>query len=83
VTSPTQRFAIELGRKSRPLLLFFGARESNSYVDLGAELHAQFGFFNFHTPVANVASYRIEGPWLWITAIGVRRGSSKAGCMMD
>jgi hypothetical protein len=24
------------------------------------------------TPVSNIASWRIEGPWLWITAIGVR-----------
>lgn len=25
------------------------------------------------TPVSNIASWRIEGPWLWVTAIGVRR----------
>ena len=25
------------------------------------------------TSVGNVASWRIEGPWHWITAIGVRR----------
>jgi hypothetical protein len=25
------------------------------------------------TPVANIASWRIEGPWRWITAIGVRK----------
>ena len=24
------------------------------------------------TPVANVVAWRIEGPWAWITAIGVR-----------
>ena len=24
------------------------------------------------TPLANIAGWRIEGPWLWITAIGVR-----------
>jgi hypothetical protein len=25
-------------------------------------------------PLSNVAQWRIEGPWLWITAIGVRYG---------
>ena len=29
--------------------------------------------FSFATPLANVERYRIEGPWRWITAIGVRR----------
>jgi hypothetical protein len=24
--------------------------------------------------VSNIARWRIEGPWLWITAIGIRRG---------
>jgi hypothetical protein len=36
-------------------------------------LDARFGFFRVTTPVANIAAWRIEGPWAWITAIGVRR----------
>ena len=55
------------------MLLLFGVRPANAYVDLGdQELDAHFGFFRFRTPAGNLASWRIEGPWLWITAIGVR-----------
>ena len=45
------------------------------------------------TPLANISGWRIEGPWLWITAIGVRRslrhrdvtfgGSAHGGVRMD
>ena len=69
---PAQRFPIRLGRRSRPLLRVFGAREDNAYVDLNGDLDARFGRFRVVTPVANLASWRIEGPWLWVTAIGVR-----------
>ena len=68
----TQRFPIRIGRRSRPLLLLFGVRAGNAYVDLDGELDARFGFYRVHTPLTNLASWRIEGPWLWITAIGVR-----------
>lgn len=69
----TRRFPILVGRRSRFLLLLFGVRADNAYVDLGdAELDAHFGFFRVRTPTRNLASWRIEGPWLWVTAIGVR-----------
>lgn len=80
VTSPQQaqsyRFPFRIGGRSRLLLLLlFGVREHNSYVDLTeSSLETHFGYFHMHVPIANVASWRIEGPWLWITAIGVRRG---------
>jgi len=67
-----RRFPIFLGRRSRPLLRLFGARPGNAYVDLGEEVDAHFGRFRVRTPLANVTSWRIEGPWLWVTAIGVR-----------
>jgi hypothetical protein len=71
----TKRFPIRLGRKSRPILLLFGVRSHNAYVDLGPdELEARFGFFRMRTPLANIQRWRVEGPWLWLTAIGVRRG---------
>ena len=88
-----RRFAILVGRKSRPLLRLFGVRDGNAYVDLGAEMDARFGWARLRTPVANLESWRIEGPWLWITAIGVRRsirhhdftfaGTSRGGVRMD
>ncbi len=56
------------------MLWLFGVNEENAFVELGTELSARFGFFRLTTPLSNVVSWRIEGPWLWITAIGVRRG---------
>jgi hypothetical protein len=88
------RFPIRVGPRSRPFLrLLFGVRPDNAYVDLDGELHARFGNFRVTTPIANIASWRIEGPWLWITAIGVRTslrhrdvtfgGSSRGGVRLD
>jgi hypothetical protein len=56
------------------LRLIFGATDSNSYVDAGDRLDARFGWSRIETPLTNVVRWRIEGPWLWLTAIGVRRG---------
>ena len=70
-----RRFPIEIGRRSRLLLgILFGVRPETSYVDVGEGLEARFGFGHLRTPIANVVSWRIEGPWLWLTAIGIRRG---------
>jgi hypothetical protein len=55
------------------VLALFGVRPGNAYVDLDGELDARFGYSRMRTPVANIVSWRIEGPWRWITAIGVRR----------
>jgi hypothetical protein len=87
------RFPIKVGRKSRPLLRLFGVKGDNAYVDLGEELDARFGWARLRTPVSNIESWRIEGPWLWITAIGVRRsirhhdvtfaGTARGGVRMD
>ena len=37
------------------------------------DLEARFGWSRAVTPVSNIAGWRMEGPWLWVTAIGVRR----------
>ena len=67
-----RRFPIRVGQRSRLLLLLFGVRGGNAYVDLDNDVAVTFGFFRFRTALSNVGSWRIEGPWLWITAIGVR-----------
>lgn len=74
-TFAKERFPIALGPRSRPLLrLFFRVTPERAYVDLGEELlEARFGFGHVRTPVANITRWRIEGPWHWITAIGIRR----------
>jgi hypothetical protein len=68
-----QQFPIRIGQRSRLLLRLFGVRTGNAFVVVDEELDAHFGFFRIHTPVTNIVSWRIEGPWHWITAIGVRR----------
>jgi hypothetical protein len=93
-SAAVRRFPIRIGPKSRPLLLLFGAREANAYVDVNdTEIAANFGFYHLRTRLDNVLRWRIEGPWLWITAIGVRRGirrgditfggNHKAGVRLD
>jgi hypothetical protein len=87
------RFPIRLGPLSRPILLLFGVRPANAYVDINGQLDARFGFFSVSTPVENIVRWRIEGPWSWFTAIGVRRsirhadltfgGNHKGGVRLD
>lgn len=74
---PSQRFPIRIGRRSAPLLrLFFGVKPAEAAVTLTEEpdgrLEARFGWSHLETPIANIVSWRIEGPWAWVTAIGVR-----------
>ena len=72
---PTRRFVYALAPRSAPVLWLFGVHGTeDAWVDLDDEsLTARFGWSHATTPIANVASWRIEGPWRWITAIGVRR----------
>ena len=69
-----QRFSVLIDPTSRLLLrLLFGVMEETAYVEINGELMARFGWFGMHTPLSNVRSWHIEGPWSRITAIGVRR----------
>jgi hypothetical protein len=75
---PATRFPIRVGRRSRLLLrVLFGVRPDDAWIDLGdgpdGVLEVRFGWAHLRTTVANAKSWRIEGPWRWITAIGVRR----------
>lgn len=90
----TTSFPIRVGRRSWGVLRLFGVtRERPPVVRLSDDLDVEFGRFRFRTLVANVASWRIEGPWRWITAIGVRRsvrhgdvsfaGSPRGGVRLD
>jgi len=69
-----QRFPIRIGARSALLLrILFGATPETAWAAVDDDtVSARFGRFSFTTPLANVAGWRIEGPWLWITAIGVR-----------
>ena len=89
------RYPIRIGSKSRLLLrVAFGVTAESAWAEVGDGLMtARFGRFEFRVPVANITRWRIEGPWRWITAIGVRRsirhadftfaGSPRGGVRMD
>jgi hypothetical protein len=71
------RFPIRVGPRSRRFLrAFFGVRAGDTWIDLGdgpaGPLEVQFGWAHFRTTMDNVSRWRIEGPFLWITAIGIR-----------
>ena len=57
------------------MLRLFGVRgPDDAWVELrDDDLEARFGRFGASTPLSNITGWRIEGPWAWITAIGVRR----------
>ncbi len=90
-----RRFAYRLGDRSKPVLRLFGvASAGDAWVDLDEDsLTARFGRVRTTTPIANIRSWRIEGPWLWITAIGIRvslrhrditfGGSHRGGVRLD
>ena len=90
---PARHFPFRIGQRSRPLLRLFGVRTGNAFVVVNHELDAHFGAFRIHTPVTNIIAWRIEGPWHWITAIGLRRsvrhgdltfgGSHRGGVRVD
>ncbi len=66
-------FPIRLDPRFRWFLQIFGVNESNAYVELGESLDARFGWSRVTTPVSNCVRWSIEGPWLALTALGVRR----------
>ena len=86
---------IRVGRRSRLFLrLAFGVRPGRDVVRIAdGTIDIRFGWFNPRVPVTQVERWRIEGPWLWITAIGVRMsvrhhdvsfcGSPRGGVRMD
>lgn len=87
-------FPIRVGRRSKRVLRLFGVKgDLPPVVRIGDDLDVEFGRFRFRTPVTNIVSWRIEGPWQWITAIGVRRsvrhgdvsfaGSPRGGVRVD
>ena len=79
------------------LLRLWSVQPGLAYAEVGqgpdGAMNARFGRVRFTTPLANIESWRIEGPWLWVTAIGVRRsvrhgdlsfaGSPQGGVRMD
>jgi hypothetical protein len=67
------RFPIRIGRRSRPVVRLWTATPETAYAEIGDELEIRFGRIRFRTPVSNIARWRIEGPFVWVRAIGIRR----------
>ena len=72
----TSRYPIRIGRRSALLLrVLFGVTREKAWSTIdGGVVTTRFGWYELRVPVANIVRWRIEGPWTWITAIGVRRG---------
>ncbi len=96
-TAPTDhpRYPIRIGRRSAALLrIVFGVTPERAWAAIeDEEVVARFGRFEFRAALSEIARWRIEGPWRWITAIGVRRsvrggdisfaGSPRGGVRLD
>lgn len=90
-----RRYPIRIGSRSAPLLrLGFGVTPERAWASLvGGALSVRFGWYRFRVPLENIAGYRLEGPWRWLTAIGVRHtlgrgdisfaGSPRGGVRLD
>ena len=70
-----RRFPIRIGVRSRVLVrVLFGATPDTAWAEVGQDgFRTRFGRFAFATELSNLDHWRIEGPFRWITAIGVRR----------
>jgi hypothetical protein len=71
------RFPIRVGPRSRVFLrIVFGVRVEDSWIELGdapdEPLRVHFGWWPFETTRGNVVRWQTEGPFRWITAIGLR-----------
>ena len=91
----TTRYPIRIGARSRLFLrIAFGVTPERAYAELDEEVvRVRFGWFQLAAPLGDVTRWRIEGPWAWITAIGVRMsirhhdisfaGSPRGGVRLD
>ena len=89
------RYPIRIGDRSAGLLrIVFGATPARAWARVGKDdVVVRFGRFELRVEMTNITRWRIEGPWRWITAIGVRRsirhgditfaGSPRGGVRLD
>jgi hypothetical protein len=88
-------FPIRIGPRSLLLLrVFFGVTPDRAWVTVDDErVVARLGWWQIEVPTPRITRWTIEGPWRWITAIGVRRslrhgdvsfaGSPRGGVRLD
>jgi len=72
-----EQFPIRAGRRSLVVLRLWGVRAGLAVAEVDdgppAVVRVRFGRVRFEAPIDAIAGYRIEGPFHWITAIGIRR----------
>ena len=92
-----ERFPMRIGRRSLPVLRLWGVKPGLAYLEIGdgpdGEIEVRFGRVRFNTRLDNIVSWQIEGPFIWVKAIGLRRslrhgdvsfaGSAHGGVRMD
>ena len=68
-----ERFEFAFASAARPLLLVWGVTPATAYAEVDdLELRARFGLFRMHTPLANIESVEVTGPYWAVRAIGPR-----------
>ena len=90
-----ETFPIRIGPRSALLLrVLFGVTPGRAHAIVSdSGVVVRFGRFGLEVPIGNIERWRIEGPWRWITAIGLRRsfrggdisfaGSPRGGVRLD
>jgi hypothetical protein len=77
---PVLRFAFEFDPKYTAALALIGVTPGRAYVEVGGDvLRARFGPAGVRTPLANVRSAQVTGPYRAYRAIGIRLSLSDRG----
>ncbi len=78
---PAEIFPLRRARPWRWLLRLIGVRPGAAQVSIGANgrLVARFGIFRLESPLANVSSYQVTGPYRFWRAIGPRASGGDHG----
>ena len=70
----TTRFEFDYEDRVRPAAAVFGAAPRRTGVEVGdRELRIRIGFFALTTPLSNVTSAQVTGPYSWIKIAGPPR----------
>jgi hypothetical protein len=69
-----RRFAFDFDPAYARAAAVFGVRPSSAWVELGdSELTARYGHWHVSTPLTNIASARVTGPYSFIKTAGPAR----------
>ena len=77
---PVLRFAFEFDSRYTAALALMGVTPGRAYVEVGSDvLRARFGPAGVRTPLSNVVSAQLTGPYRAYRAIGIRMSLSDRG----